>query len=139
MRRAPPARSRTSGISRGFHRLPPRLARPPGARADLSVPDTATDTATATETVMTRIEKSTQRLAEGGGFSLDVSSAGRDEVVQVFKGSVLRGAPVGHAVSTAAGLWLAFGSRRASMAKKELGVFPTVDDAIRAVLLHSEW
>ncbi|NED77270.1 hypothetical protein G3I51_34130 [Streptomyces sp. SID9944] len=134
-------------MSRGFHRLPPRLARPPGARADLSVPDTATetvtdtatDTVTATETVMTRIEKSTQRLAEGGGFSLDVSSAGRDEVVQVFKGSVLRGAPVGHAVSTAAGLWLAFGSRRASMAKKELGVFPTVDDAIRAVLLHSEW
>ncbi|MEW5356803.1 hypothetical protein E0E62_31060 [Streptomyces sp. 16-176A] len=100
--------------------------------------DTATDTVTSTETVMTRIEKSTQRLAEGGGFSLDVSSAGRDEVVQVFKGSVLRGAPMGHAVSTAAGLWPAFGSRRTSMAKKELGVFPTVDDAIRAVLLHSE-
>ncbi|MFF2327189.1 MULTISPECIES: hypothetical protein [unclassified Streptomyces] len=88
---------------------------------------------------MAHIGKSVQKLADKAGFSLDVLSQGQDEVVQVYKGSVLRGAPVGHAISTSWGGWQAFAGRRASMGKKELGMFQSLDDAIRALLVNSDW
>ncbi|MEU5836074.1 hypothetical protein ABZ820_20705 [Streptomyces diacarni] len=86
---------------------------------------------------MVKISRSTKDMVEGAGFSLDPQTAGGEDLVMVFKGSVLRGLPVGKAITALLGQWQAMGHEPRGTTKR-LGMFPTLDEALVAVMLHSD-
>lgn len=87
---------------------------------------------------MVKISRSLKKMAEGEGFSLEAQTTSHDELVMVYKGSVLRGRPVGKAITALLGRWEAMGNDPRTTTTKRLGIFPTLDEAIVAVMLHSD-
>ncbi|WP_406144273.1 hypothetical protein [Streptomyces sp. NBC_01012] len=87
---------------------------------------------------MAKISRSVKKTAEGFGYSLELQRLGGDDLVMVYKGSVLRGQPVGKAISGALGQWQAMGTDPRTTATKQLGMFPALAEAVVAVMLHGD-
>lgn len=88
---------------------------------------------------MVHIGKSTQKLAKNAGFSFNVQSEDGFERVQVYRGTAQRGPVVGYAVTLYTGMWRAsVVPRGAVFGGHEIGVFPTIDDALTALMLGIE-